>query len=226
MYHIKPNLLIGFHGCERKVAEALINSPENLEISRNRYDWLGHGFYFWENNPERAWQWCLWKQEKGLLNEPAVVGAVLTLDYCCDFLDSKFIDLLKTYYDLMRSYYDALEKPMPENRDPFKSDGRDKILRELDCAVIEFMHSEIYSQRNKEINENGYSELKPFDSARGVFVEGKEVYDGAGILEKSHIQICVRNPNCIKGFFLPRNEIDFELYLRHEDAKKDFDGIS
>ena len=41
------------------------------------------------------------------------------------------------------------------------------------------------------------------DSVRGVFVEGKSVYPGAGIPEKTHIQICIVNPNCIKGYFAP-----------------------
>ena len=31
----------------------------------------------------------------------------------------------------------------------------------------------------------------------------------AGFAEKNHIQICVCNPNCIKGYFLPR-EIDMK----------------
>ncbi|TSA32147.1 MAG: hypothetical protein D4R64_16610 [Porphyromonadaceae bacterium] len=42
-------------------------------------------------------------------------------------------------------------------------------------------------------------------SVRGVFFEGKELYPNSGFREKNHIQICVRNPNCIKGYFLPRN---------------------
>jgi len=29
---------------------------------------------------------------------------------------------------------------------------------------------------------------------------------GAGFKEKNHIQICVRNRNCIKGYFLPREK--------------------
>jgi len=35
----------------------------------------------------------------------------------------------------------------------------------------------------------------------------------AGLFAKSHIQICVRNPNCIKGFFMPRREMDFNSWL-------------
>jgi len=61
----------------------------------------------------------------------------------------------------------------------------------------------------KDVEDNGFSSHKIFDSTRGVFTEGGPIFPGAGILEKSHIQICIRNPNCIKGFFLPRKEIAF-----------------
>lgn len=46
--------------------------------------------------------------------------------------------------------------------------------------------------------------VREYDSVRGVFVEGKEIYPGAAVKEKTHIQLCVVNPNCIKGFFAPR----------------------
>jgi hypothetical protein len=46
-----------------------------------------------------------------------------------------------------------------------------------------------------------------FDSVRGVFWEGNEPYPNAGFREKNHIQISVRNPNCIKGFFIPRESM-------------------
>jgi len=42
-----------------------------------------------------------------------------------------------------------------------------------------------------------------FDSIRGVFTEGGPAFDGAGLFAKSHIQICIRKPNCIQGFFMP-----------------------
>lgn len=42
-------------------------------------------------------------------------------------------------------------------------------------------------------------------SARmGCTWEGHSLYPNAGFAEKDHIQICVCNPNCIKGYFLPR----------------------
>ncbi len=57
--------------------------------------------------------------------------------------------------------------------------------------------------------KKGFSEINPFDTIRGIFTEGGPAYKGAGIQTKNHIQVCIRNLNCIKGFFIPRQEIDF-----------------
>ena len=43
-----------------------------------------------------------------------------------------------------------------------------------------------------------------FDTVYGYFQEGKEAFPGAGVREKSHIQICVKNLSCIKGYFIPK----------------------
>lgn len=50
MYKFKPGLLIGFHGCEEEVRDSIISGASMLNASENDYDWLGKGFYFWENN--------------------------------------------------------------------------------------------------------------------------------------------------------------------------------
>jgi hypothetical protein len=71
------------------------------------------------------------------------------------------------------------------------------------------MHKEITQQHNEDMLKQSYSNIKVFDSTRGVFTEGGLAYAGAGIYAKSHIQICIRNFNCIKGFFIPRDEIEF-----------------
>ena len=98
---------------------------------------------------------------------------------------------------------------MPENKDLPKDEHHDLVLRSLDCAVREYLHQKISEQIKKDLNEKGYSELKPFDTVRGIFTEGGPAFEGAGIQTKNHIQICIRNLNCIKGFFIPRKEIKF-----------------
>jgi hypothetical protein len=198
-----------FHGCDESVRDRLLNQPDEIVISKEKFDWLGHGMYFWENNYKRALQWAEDKKRRGRINKPAVIGAVLFLGYCCDFLDSAYIQFLKKYFDLMAGASLIMGVNLPKNKDVPNDLYKDKILRELDCAVIEYMHETILLETKIEIQDKGYSKYKSFDSTRGVFTEGGPVFAGAGILEKSHIQICIRNPNCIKGFFLPRKEVDF-----------------
>src|SRR5580698_3991122 len=121
MYDIKPNLILGFHGCDRSVRDKLLINPDHYKISQKSFDWLGHGLYFWENNYDRALQ-----------------------------------------------------------------------------AVIELLHDATLDQVRSEIAAKGYSSHKIFDSTRGAFIEGGPAFEGAEIREKTHIQICIRNPNCIR----------------------------
>lgn len=48
-----------------------------------------------------------------------------------------------------------------------------------------------------------------------VFWEGNQIYKNAGFRDRNHIQISVINPNCIKGFFLPRKiqKFNFEEFM-------------
>lgn len=207
MYSSKSNLIIGFHGCDASVTQKLLINPNKVEISNKPYDWLGHGIYFWENNYRRALQWAKNKQRQGMIKNPSVTGAVMTLDYCLELVDSEFINSLGAYYKAMKTDFELNNKDLPRNRDIYRDKHKDMLVRELDCAVIEYMHQKIAGQQKEDVNRNGFSNLKKFDSARGVFVEGGPAFPGAGIQKKSHIQICIRNMKCIKGFFLPRKEL-------------------
>jgi len=39
---------------------------------------------------------------------------------------------------------------------------------------------------------------------RAFFVEGEPLYENAGLRTLDHVQICVRDPRKIIGYFLPR----------------------
>jgi len=213
MYDFKPNLIIGFHGCDRHVRDALLMNPNDYRISQKPFDWLGHGLYFWENNYDRALEWATEKKIRGTIEKPAVIGAVLYLGHCCDLLDKRYIQLLAYYFNSMKSRYEISGKKLPQNKNLKHDIHQDNILRYLDCAAIEFMHARIFNQVKNDIAGKSHSTYKLFDSTRGVFTEGGPAFEGAGIFEKSHIQICIRNPNCIQGFFMPREEIDFMEWL-------------
>uniref|UniRef100_E6PHV0 Uncharacterized protein n=1 Tax=mine drainage metagenome TaxID=410659 RepID=E6PHV0_9ZZZZ len=62
---------------------------------------------------------------------------------------------------------------------------------ELDCAVINWLH---------HIHEK-VPGAEPFQSVKGVFIEGDPIYVKANFMEKTHIQIAVRDHKCIKGVF-------------------------
>ncbi|SIT11760.1 hypothetical protein [Belliella pelovolcani] len=200
MYSNRSNLLIGFHGCDESVAFELLNKPKKVKISEKPFDWLGHGFYVWENNYARALEWAKDKQKRGKIKKASVIGVVFTLDHCLDLIDNEFIGIISKYYDLMKVDFQSLGKELPKNKDVKEDEHKDLLIRELDCAVIEYLHQKI-----KEAIESGEEpSLKEFDSARGVFIEGGPAFPGAGVQKKSHIQICIRNMECIKGFFIPR----------------------
>lgn len=193
LYATRHSLVFGFHGCDESVVNKVISGEEILKASTNDYDWLGHGMYFWENNEERAFEWAveLSKRKGSSIAKPAVLGAVIDLGYCFDLTDSAYLRLLKQSYDTLIALSKTNGTPLPQNKSINSS--QDLLIRKLDCAVIQATH--LLNKRDHK---------RAFDSVRGVFWEGNPLYPNAGFAEKNHIQICVRNPNCIKGFFLPR----------------------
>lgn len=196
MYSRLTNLVFGFHGCDYSTFERVVVRGESLTPSSNDYDWLGSGIYFWEQSCKRAVDWAKEQAGRGRIQRPAVIGAVIDLGYCLNLTDSHYTRLLSNEYQLMKAEFELLGKEMPQN---YGTD--DLLLRKLDCAVIEHLHNRMRQERDS----GDSSGIEAFDSARGLFSEGAPIYPNAGIREKTHIQICVRNPNCIKGYFAPRD---------------------
>lgn len=193
MYSVLPSFVLGFHGCDKATAEEVFSGKTRLKNSTNEWDWLGNGIYFWENNPQRALEYArlLVKHPERCskpVKTPAVIGAVIDLGYCVNLLDEKSIRLVKEANEVYCAMCEAENQPAAQNKSGGNS--KDLLLRYRDCAVIESLH--IFREEKKE---------RPFDSVRGIFGEGKPLYDNAGFREKNHIQICIRNPNCIKGYF-------------------------
>ena len=43
LYSRRSNLVIGFHGCDKSVVDAVVAGKTDLLSSTNDYDWLGNG---------------------------------------------------------------------------------------------------------------------------------------------------------------------------------------
>lgn len=199
MYQSNPGLIIGFHGCDMSVRDQVVTMETLLRPSENAYDWLGNGIYFWENNLNRAYAFSkelmLRANAKSKIETPSAVGAILDMGFCLDLLNEEHIEMVKKSFITLSQSYELLNLPMPINSNVGLS--ADLLLRDLDCAVIENLHN-----RRKQDN------IKPFDSVRSAFIEGNALYPNAGFKDKNHIQLCIRNPNCIKGYFIPRTASD------------------
>ena len=177
-------VVVCYHGCERSFADALLLGQMKIQDwrpSENNYDWLGAGIYFWEHSSKRAMRWA----EERFGDQASVVGAIVQLGECFDLLDEEYTAFLAKSFESVRDAYAAREIELPVNR------GRDKKLRYLDCTVI-----------NDCLDELGISGIV-FDTVRGAFLEGEPIFDGTTISAETHIQIAVRNVDCILGVFRP-----------------------
>jgi hypothetical protein len=198
MHDYQPFSIIGFHSCDREVGIKVLNGTDDLRPSKNAWDWLGEGIYFWEQNPMRALQYAEDNARGNQFNKipikiPFVLGAIIDLGNCLNLVESSSIEILsQAYKGFCRVVKDS--KGMPVNK---------KENRALDCAVIQFIH------------ESRAIDLKPpYDTIRCAFPEGEPAYEGSSITSKLHIQVCVRNTQLIKGFFLPRPLAKYNSYLR------------
>ncbi len=186
---LHSSFVLGYHGCEKSVAQNALLNRCPLSPSKNKFDWLGAGIYFWENDPFRALEFA--KTVKQCI-EPCVIGAIIDLGYCLDLSTQDGLNQIKLVWEnIVKPIYEKGE--IKTNKAGKKGENGELMLRFLDCYVIEALH-----EFNKDNN------ILPFDSVKAPFWEGNELYPTAGFFSKSHIQICVRNTDNIKGYFLPK----------------------
>ncbi len=195
MSDTRPSFVLGFHGCEASVAERVL-AGEGLKPSAEDYDWLGPGIYFWEGDARRAREWAEAKVKRGAYAQGAVVGAVVDLGHCLDLTTRDDLELLGDAYLSFEQACAAGSLEMPQNRG-----GDDLVQRFLDCAVIKHLHENIEAEATKAADEGRTPLVRPFDSVRGLFTEGKALYPGGGFRAFTHAQIAVRDERCIKGVF-------------------------
>lgn len=181
--------VIGYHSCDRELGLRLISGSDELKLSNNKWDWLGEGIYFWEDDPQRALQYATEnaagsQKNKMAVKIPFVVGAVLDLGKCLNLVEVESLKILAKAHVSLTKLIEVSDTPMPVNK------GKN---RELDCAVFNYIH---YS--------NKLDHTEPFDSIRCPFPEGDPAFLGSSITSRLHVQLCVRTQESIKGYFLPK----------------------
>lgn len=176
--------IIGYHGCDRSVAEKVFRNKTYLRESNNAYDWLGPGIYFWVDSPERGFEWA---SNNPKIKNPAVVGAFIHPGLCLNLTDYGVMDEIRAAHGLLRTLSVSAGTDLPKN---IMKDNGVFLQRHLDCAVIKTVH-----ELRQQSGDPSY------DTVYGVFEEGEELFAGSGFREKTHVQLAVRNPDCIIGYF-------------------------
>jgi hypothetical protein len=186
---VSRSLVLAYHGCDLAIARQIVSGEKQQHPSANEYDWLGGGIYFWEDSYYRALRWAQdqAKQRIGDVKTPAVLGAIIDLGNCLNLIDAEHLDLVRVAHNAYLDFCRTSGGP------PLQNKGQNLRARYLDKAVFETLH--------KLRQEQGKI---PFDTVRAFFVEGEPLYENAGLRTLDHIQICVRDPAKIIGYFLPR----------------------
>lgn len=106
LYQTQPSFVLGFHGTEKALVDrCMADGTKHLASSEGRYEWLGHGIYFWENDPQRGLEWATDGNAKKKIQEPDIVGAVLDLGYCLDLTTRIGLDEVNAAYMLLKESY-------------------------------------------------------------------------------------------------------------------------
>lgn len=176
-----PEKVIGYHACAadfaRKIDAGELSVAE-WQPSRNDYDWLGHGIYFWEGNLQRARQWAT----EAVRGEAAVIEAEITLGMCLD-PTIEYQELFPVVHAVVAANYERRGLSLPKNRGPQWK------LRELDCLILnEFLSL-------AELGA-GFGPVR-FQTVRCPFEEGDPIFPGSMIRRRSHVQVSVRDNSCI-----------------------------
>ncbi len=177
--------VFGFYGnTESCAAEAEEHGFHREGLSG---DWLGRGFYFWQDAPVRAWLWAervveleARKNPEAPEEEPMVLFAVL--DYTEDW-----IDLIESgpWFDHFRQVAEELERQgaLPEQRSELGA----SVRHERDYAVVEAAIDQILFAGGE------------VDAIKCAFIEGMPVCENSAIYDKAHLQIVVRVSTIVRN---------------------------
>ncbi len=180
---IPGSTILGYHGCSEALARRVVLREDVLRPSSNGNDWLGSGVYFWAYDPGRAYEWAAINLPADLT--VAVLGAVIDLGNCLNLSERTAVEQVSEAHRYLREslVMEGREAELPRNRD-----GN----RLLDFKVMETLHA-LREEQKRHAD----------DTVIGYFGEGSPIYEGAELRHQNHLQICVRRPEAMVGYFLP-----------------------
>ena len=162
---------IGFHGTRRDAVAHLL--ARDIQPSDQHFEWLGTGFYLWQDSPWRARQWA----ETRYGADAAIVVARIDLDGCLDLQNPQWQTRVADADFEFAFECVTTGMPIPVNTD------RGNHAR--DAAVINFFCDRVAA-------DGGL-----IRSVRAIFEEGEPIFEASKIRSQSHVQIAVRDLTAI-----------------------------
>lgn len=162
--------VIGFHGTTAAAAQRILAS--GFAISRNEYDWLGDGAYFFQDARQRALEWARTRFGRA----SAVLGAEIDLTGCMDLLDVGWQEFIQVSYEGVVSQLRERSLPLPR-----QTAGAHRLDRHVLNHAIGVL------------GEHGV----PVRSVRAAFIEGTPLFPGSALWSRAHVQIAVRDTSAI-----------------------------
>ncbi len=129
-----------------------------------------------------------------------MLGSSIELGNCLNLLEPKAMGIVVKAHAVLLETFKTSEAIFPVNDGP---------RRNLDCAVIKTVHEVTRAEG-----------LNKYDTVRCAFSEGNAAYPGSNFSMRGHIEVCVINPEMIKGYFLPRPLEMFNPYLKKGFIRK------
>jgi hypothetical protein len=165
----------GYHGTSHLAAASILQS--GFLSSHNAYDWLGDGIYFWQDAPQRAWDWA----EARWGARAAVLGSLLAVDECIDLLDIPWQQPLVAAYHSLVALMQQQQLALP-----VQTSGAHRLDRAVLNHVVHLLGRQGVLIR----------------VVRSAFQEGTPIYPGSLLYERSHVQITIRDPALIQRSWL------------------------
>ena len=185
-------VVTGYHGTLLSSAEALARREFDPSKESTRPRWLGEGLYFFEDNYSLA---AFYAQKRQIKHQKpgAVLKATIHLSACLDLSQEFGQRLARQAHTLMRqegkvgTEAGPKQKPLEvykgQIRAGYGGEWKDYGVNALDHAVIE---------RAVEVARDLHG--LNFDTVRGLFLDGGELYDTSWLYDLAHVSVVVRKP--------------------------------
>ncbi len=188
----------GFHGTTQSSAREVLKTGATIKLSSKPGNWLGRGFYFFEENAEMAALWALEqvnvRARMGFFTSRTVLQADLDLADCLDHCTTKWHDPLKAFAENLQR-----DGKLPEQFGPEFETANEKFIKVEDYTVTprpgidpldHFADSAAINALVEDLIASGH----PISCVRAAFIAGSQTFPNSHLFRDTHIQIAVLDP--------------------------------